>query len=243
MVWSLWSCILYLLGSCGYLALDLTGYFLTVDTWTVYVLYIVLAGIFVIEGILYAIDWCQYACCQQGSQRSIGYYKFKFLASVFHNIGSLAYLLGAIFGGNTNELQPDFLSSPRVYVCNIIGMGALVIEAILSLLGWMLRPPDNQRCHCPHGVPLWANLLNLLGGLTYLTASILSPVLVVVYSATKTQVTIQQNYIQLILIGGDGVYLIDSMLYMVLWIQDRKKHNRSNGERPIGTDARSFRFR
>jgi hypothetical protein len=207
------------------------------------VLYIVLAGIFVIEGILYALDWCQVACCQQGSHGSIGYYKFKLLASVFHNIGSLSYLLGAIFGANTTHQQPDFLSSPRVYVCNIIGMAALVIEAILSLIGWMLRPPDNQRCHCPHGVPLWANILNLLGGLVYLAASILSPVLVVVYSATKTQITIHQNYIRLLLIAGDGVYLIDSLLYMVLWIQDRKKYNASKREQPMGPDTRSIIFR
>ena len=176
------------------------------------------------------------------NQKTYGKYKFKCFASIFHIIGSVAYLLGAIFGGHIPQDQQNLLATPQLFVCNIIGMVALIIEAILTLIGWMCRLPDEKSCHCPHGVILWAHLLNILGGLIYLAVSILPPIMTAIYSATMTQTTIYQNYVKPVQIVGDGIYLIDALLYMVLWFKERKQQNEIKDKEPVGPQGRRIKF-
>ena len=223
MIWSLLSFIVYALGSAGYLVFDILALVLSMNSFIAYIVYIALAGIFVVESILHTLDWFHYACSRSKPKERMIHYVFKLTASIFHIVGSVAYLLGAIFGANTTYQQQNFLSSPQIFVCTIVGMGSLVIEAIVSIIGWMLRPPDERRCHCSHGLALWAHLFNIIGALLYLAASVLSPILAVIYSTTMNHITIQQNYIRAIQIAGDGVYLFDSFLFIILWIRERKK--------------------
>lgn len=67
-------------------------------------------------------------------------YILKCVASLFDTVGSITYQLGALFGANTTNHQPYFLSSPHIFACNLIGMASLAMEAIISFIGWMLEP-------------------------------------------------------------------------------------------------------
>jgi hypothetical protein len=240
--WAFWSIVLYILCSCGYIVFDILSIVISLDSSTLNRLYTILAAALVAEAIFYTIDWFQYVCCQEESA-GLWEYKFKFIASIFHNIGSVGYLLGAIFGENTGQNQQDLFSNPQLYIFNIIGMGALIIESIFTLIGWMLRPPNKKRCHCSPGVALWAHLLNILGGVICLVESILPLILTNLYSTKLTQTTLYLNYVRPVQIAGDGVYLIDSLLYMILWFQERKQKNKiSNDGGPSETQGRGTVF-
>jgi hypothetical protein len=235
--WAFWSIFLYLICSIGYIIIDILDYLLVISNSTLYILYIVFASVLVAEAILYTIDWAQYVFCQSKST-SIYKYKLKFFASIFHIIGSIAYLLGGIFGNSTVQNQQNLLTAPQLYVYNIVGTAALLIEAILTQLGWMFHPPDiTKTCQCPFGVALWAHVLNVVGGLIYLAASIL-PLIITAANSTLSTTTIYLNYVRPVEIAGDGVYLIDSMLYMLLWIREWKHRNKVNNDEPIEPESR-----
>lgn len=241
LVWAFWSILLYLLCSIAYIIIDILNYLLVINNSTLYMLYIVFASMLVVEAILYTIDWAQYVFCQPKSA-SICKYKLKFFASIFHNIGSVTYLLGAIFGNSTVQNQQNLLTTPLLFVFNIIGTAALLVEAILTHLGWMLLPSNTtKRCHCSHGVALWAHTLNIVGGLIYLVASIL-PLILITINSTLSTTTIYQKDVRPVQIAGDGVYLIDSTLYMVLFFQEWKQRNRANKNEPIEPESRGAVF-
>ena len=241
MVWSFLSILLYLLCSIGYLIVDVLNYVLIINNSTLYIIYIVLASVLIVEAILYTIDWAQYAFFQAKSGR-ICEYKFKFLASIFHNIGSVVYLLGGIFGNNTVQDEKNFLTNPQLYVFNIVGTAALFIEAILTLLGWIFHPLDKTKtCHCPHDVAVWAHVLNSVGALVYLVASIL-PLIIIAVNTSQSQTSVYQNYIRPIQIAGDSVYLIDAVLYMALWFKAWYQINRNDSDGPIGPETRDHVF-
>jgi hypothetical protein len=237
LAWAFWSIFLYLICSIGYIIIDILNYTLVISNSTLYILYIVLASVLVVEAIFYTIDWLQYVFCQSKST-SIYKYKLKFFASIFHIIGSIAYLLGGIFGNSTVQNQQNLLTTPQLYIYNIIGMVALVIEAILSNIDWMVHPPDIRKtCQCTCGVALWAHVLNIVAGVIYLAASIL-PLIMTAANSTLSTTTIYLNYVRPVEIAGDSVYLIDSMLYMVLWIKEWKRRNSVNNDEPVEPESR-----
>ena len=199
MFWSLLSFILYTLSSTGYLVFDILAVAISVETFVAYVVYIALAGTFVVESTLHTLDWSHYACSRSKEDYNIREYVLKSIASLFDPVGSITYQLGAIFGVNTTHHQPYFLSSPQIFACNLIGMASLPIEAIISFIGWMLRPwmmPLYTRCCTLDTYSI------LTGEPLYLAASILSRILAAVYTTTMSHIIIQQNYIGLIQISS-----------------------------------------
>jgi hypothetical protein len=90
-------------------------------------------------------------------------------------------------------------------------------------------------------VALWAHTLNIVGGLIYLVASIL-PLILITINSTLSTTTIYQKDVRPVQIAGDGVYLIDSTLYMVLFFQEWKQRNRANNNEPIEPESRGAVF-
>lgn len=239
LAWAFWSILLYLICSIGYIVIDILNYILVINNSTLYILYIVFASLLVVEAILYMIDWVQYVIGRSKS-KSIWAYKLKFLASIFHIIGSIANLLGGIFGNSTVQNQSNLLTSPQLYVYNIVGTAAFLVEALLTQLVWMVNPPDMKKaCHCTCGISLWAHLLNIIAGLIYLVASVL-PLILTAAISTLSSTTIYLNYVRPVQIAGDGVYLIDSILYMILWIKEWI--HRSNDDGPLEPESRGAVF-
>ncbi|CAF2380967.1 unnamed protein product [Rotaria sp. Silwood2] len=88
-----------------------------------------------------------------------------------------------------------FTSSSTVLICNRIGVCGFAIGAAINMI-----VPGSSILYS------WANSLNLLGSLLYVLA-------LIIISAPLTQI---------IVILGDFVYVIDSILYIICWFSDRR---------------------
>jgi hypothetical protein len=76
----------------------------------------------------------------------------------------------------------------------------------LGVYGFVIGASINMMIPGTNALSIWADFFNLLGSLFYLLATIITRI----------------PLIQLIVICGDIIYLIDSVLYLICWFQDRK---------------------
>ncbi|CAF3658902.1 unnamed protein product [Adineta steineri] len=97
----------------------------------------------------------------------------------------------------------DSTKVDTIWTLSTIGVCGFVIGAAINLM-----IPSTSYLY------IWADYFNLLGSLLYLLATII----------TRLQIS------QLIVIFGDTIYLIDSILYMLCWFQDRRLVIEQNGQ-------------
>ena len=131
--WAYWAHVLYILGMFGYLTVDTLIYVSTpLDTTRFTFAYICLAMIFIVDAILYTIDWYMYAVKLRENPEEPVHYRAEFVACIFHNLGSWFYMTGALLAVDKVRYMTSFL------VCNLIGNGAFLLEAGLVYLGWFI---------------------------------------------------------------------------------------------------------
>jgi hypothetical protein len=145
-------------------------------------IYVVLAGVFVIDS---ALQFFSIYCLGRQTEQ----YYTMIISSLFDKIGSHAYFLGALFTATA------YASRSTIWMCNFIGVLGFVIGAAINML-----VPGSTILYS------WANTLNLIASLLYL-AAIFMPLLFLS---------------QILVLTGDGVYLIDAILYMITWFPDRQ---------------------
>jgi hypothetical protein len=145
--WSYWGNVLYILGMFGYLTIDTITYLFTSfnNKLSCYI-YVFLALIFVIDAVLYTIDWYMYAVKLRDNEDEPIEHRTEFVACIFQHLGSYFYLIGALL--NFNRAQ--FIE--KVLLLNFIGIIAFLIEAGLTFLGWRIlfrrKPSANPKRGC-----------------------------------------------------------------------------------------------
>jgi hypothetical protein len=143
--WAYWANVLYILGMFGYLTIDTISYIFVSFNNTF--AYVILAVIFVIDAILYTIDWYMYAVkLRENKNEPIGY-RSEFVACIFQNLGSCFYLIGALLSFNNKTRWMD-----KIFLLNLIGIFAFLIESGFTFLGWRIslqkNPPNNPKRGC-----------------------------------------------------------------------------------------------
>ncbi len=135
-------------------------------------------------------------------------------------IGSILYLIGAaVFKTNktsTNDLSN--INNIPAFVFNIVGMLAFLAESILCFF-----MPRVSKISSKCSVEFFAHLFNLLGNITYLAANIIQPILSLIASFTTEFLNKITDMIFIIIrpieTGGDIIYVIDAVLYIIVWIK------------------------
>lgn len=178
--WSFWASLLFIFGMIGYLILDLIDYVYP-STMTRNPLYVFLAALFVINATLHLF-------LVLAMNPNVKRYRTLLGTCLLDQIGSYAYLLGAIF------FTLDALSADLIWLCNTIGVAAFVLAATV-----------NMTISGGSHTSIWADHLNFLGSLFYLLAVVV------------TQVPLTK----IIVLFGDSVYLICSILYFLCWFEER----------------------
>ncbi|CAF1280107.1 unnamed protein product [Didymodactylos carnosus] len=254
--------ILYILGSVGYLIIDIVGIVNTtsVDTTIVFAIYVGLAGLFVVDAILYLLDWYYNNVFRRKDKTSR--HIIQLLASIASLVGSIVYLAGAITkpktaftstSANTLYSTSDLaLSNLTAFILNVGGMALFLVEALLQLLNWgkYFKSSDAEKkvsekkisekkscccgCNCK-SIELWAIILNILASIIYLIAHVAQPVVIVISGYTSLTVSqianIAFTVIRPIQVVGDACYLADAILYTVVWLRDKlNKKNQVNIE-------------
>ncbi|CAF0866775.1 unnamed protein product [Didymodactylos carnosus] len=226
--WNYWANIVYILGSIGYMFMNLFCLVFCINkfVYASFVLYVILAILFVIDAILYTIDWYTYAVLLRKSKNIPINYKAEFTACIFQILGSYCYLLGAILAENKTKYMPKILA------LNVAGIFSLVLEATFTIVGWQITLKNktyfNRGC-CAQDIYLWAHVLNLTADLIYLLATIIAVLRfqmdLIRYPAT----------VQLLQIIGDIVYVVDSLLYMRCYMREKdvleEKRAKENNEK------------
>ncbi|CAF1326312.1 unnamed protein product [Adineta steineri] len=215
LLWSYWANIIYIIGMIGYLTIDTINYtYISFNNTLSYIIYIFLSILFVIDAVLYTIDWYIYAVKLRKSKNESIQYRSEFFACIFQNLGSYFYLIGALLLFDKNRLFKTIL------LFNFIGIISFLIESCLTSIGWTItfrrKPLTNPKngCHIQN-VYIWAHMLNIIGNLIYLCAIILA------YNFYQTSKIMNSNSIVLIQIFGDLIYLIDAYLYLECWQRDK----------------------
>lgn len=182
--WSFWANVVFTLGMIGYLVIDGLDYMnpnaLSLSLFNS--IYVVLAAVFIFDSSAQLFSIYK---TPSSTQR----YYVMVVSCVFDAIGSDAYFLGALFEATA------FTTSKTVWLFNTVGVCGFVIGAAINML--------------TRGSSIfysWANILNLLGALLYLLATIIT-----IVPATN-----------IIIIIGDVVYIIDAVLYIICWFSDRQ---------------------
>ncbi|CAF1149243.1 unnamed protein product [Adineta steineri] len=211
--------ILYAFGSLGYLTVNIVNLIDrdTVNSTATYVILILLAILFVIDALLYTADWIE----QRATKK-----RRELIGCILNVVGSLLYLIGAtVFKNNTTTTTTttsttDFSSVTDIpaFVFNILGMLAFLAESILS---FFMPRVSKKPSKC--SIEFFAHLLNLIGNLTYLTAHIVQPIISFIASFTTSSLNQLTDFIFIIIrpiqIGGDIIYTIDAILYIIVWIK------------------------
>ena len=145
--WAYWAHVLYVLGMFGYLTLDTLIYVSTsLDTTRFTFAYACLALLFVIDAVLYTIDWYMYAVKYRENLQEPVHYRAEFVACISLNLGSWFYMTGALLAVDTDRYMTSFL------LCNFIGNTAFLLEAGLVYLGWLVSMkrtlPPSLRTSC-----------------------------------------------------------------------------------------------
>ncbi|UJR30762.1 hypothetical protein I4U23_018282 [Adineta vaga] len=215
--WGYWANLVYIIGMIGYLTIDTISYnYTSLNNTFSFIIYLSLAILFVIDALLYTIDWYIYAVKLRKSTNESIQYRSEFFACIFQNLGSYFYLIGAI-------LSFDKLRwINKILLFNLIGIFSFLIESIFTLLGWLIIFRRNSQSHpkksCTiQNVYIWAHTFNIIGNFVYLCAIILA------YDCYKNHKIISSNTVLLIQIFGDLVYLFDAYLYHECWQRDADK--------------------
>lgn len=168
----------------GYLFMDTLDYrhLNLFNSFLTNIIYIILASLFVINS---TIQFFVIYYMNKNIQR----YYTMILSCIFDKIGSYAYFFGAIF------TTIDITKTNTIWTFNTLGVWAFVIGATINLM-----IPGMST------LAVWADYLNLLGSLFYLSAILITRI----------------SLIPILIILGDIIYLIDSFLYMICWFQERK---------------------
>ncbi|CAF0896164.1 unnamed protein product [Rotaria sordida] len=205
--------IIYALGSLGYLVINIVNLINrnTVESPVTYIILIILASIFVIDALLYTIDWFE--------QRTIKKRR-ELIACILNVIGSILYLIGATVFKNqkTSTNESINLNDIPTFIFNIVGMLAFLGESILNFFAPRV---SKQTSKC--SIEFFAHLLNFIGNLTYLIAHIVQPIISFIASFTTESFNKITDLIYIIIrpiqIGGDFIYIIDAILYIIVWIK------------------------
>jgi hypothetical protein len=205
--------ILYVLGSLGYLAINIVNLIdrSTVELPVTYIFLVILAILFVIDALLYTADWIE----QRTTKK-----RLELAGCILNVVGSILYLIGATVFQNMTASTNDSsdLSEVPSFVFNIVGMLAFLAESIL-----MFFTPRVSKKPSKCSVEFFAHLLNLFGNITYLSAHIVQPIITFIASFTTDSLNQITNMIFLIIrpiqIGGDIIYTIDAILYIIVWIK------------------------
>ncbi|CAF3412331.1 unnamed protein product [Rotaria socialis] len=152
--WSFLANVIYLIGMIGYFLMDVFDYVHpnAINLSLSSCIYVVLAGIFVIDANLQTLS------VYNTSRNAYRYYAMV-LSSIFDQVGSQAYFIGALF------MATALTNSNTITICNEVGVSAFVAAAAINML-----VPGSHILH------LWANSLNLLGSLCYVLAIIITNV-------------------------------------------------------------------
>lgn len=205
--------ILYVLGSLGYLAINITNLIdrNTVESSATYIILILLAILFVIDALLYTADWIEQRTTKK--QREL-------IGCILNIVGSILYLIGATVFKNQKTSTNDVTNVTNIpaFVFNIAGMLAFLAESILDFFAPRVSK-KSSKC----SVEFFAHLLNLLGNITYLVAHIVQPIVSFIASFTTDLLNNITDFIFIIIrpiqIGGDVIYTIDAILYIIVWIK------------------------
>ncbi|CAF1055373.1 unnamed protein product [Adineta ricciae] len=213
--WGYWANIVYIIGMIGYLTIDIISYTSTkFDNALSFLIYLLLAILFVLDASLYTVDWYVYAMKFPASegQKSIQY-PSEFFACIFQNLGSYFYLFGAVLSCDKTRWIN------HIFLLNFLGILCFLIESILVLLGWFiifgkkLSHYSKDRCTF-RNLYVWAHAFNILGNLVYLCAILFA------YNCYRNYKILNSDTALLIQILGDLVYLFDAYLYHECWKRD-----------------------
>ncbi len=184
LLWSFWSNILFIVGMVGYVLMDGFDYKSpnTLSRSLAASIYVILAGVFVVSSIFQLLSIYY-------MHSSTPRYYIMTASCIFDKVGSDFYFIGALLAAAA------FTNSNTIWTINLIGLCGFAIGAVINML---VRGPSI--------LSSWANILNLLGSLTYLLA----------FFITLSPLT------QIIVIIGDVIYLIDAILYTICWFSDRQ---------------------
>lgn len=206
--------IIYALGSLGYLAINTFNliYPAGIHSQVTYIILVSLASIFVLDALLYTFDWIE--------QRQTKNYK-ELIACLFNILGSVLYLIGTITLANTKpsiSMNSVNLNDIPMFVFSIVGILSFLIESILNFF-----TPRVSKTTSKCSIEFFAHLLNLFGNITYLVAHIIQPIIAFIASFTTEYLNKLTDLIYIIIrpiqIGGDIIYTIDAILYMIVWIK------------------------
>ncbi|CAF0985022.1 unnamed protein product [Rotaria magnacalcarata] len=152
--WSFWANVIYLIGMIGYFLMDVFNYIRpnVINLSLSSSIYAILAGIFVIDTTL------QIFSVYNISRNAHRYYAMV-LSSIFDQVGSHVYFLGALFTATA------LTNSTTIAICNGVGAANFAMGAAINMLA-----PGSGVVH------LLANSLNLLGSLCYVLAIFLTNV-------------------------------------------------------------------
>ena len=181
--WSFWANLLFIFGMIGYLMMDLIDYVYPITNASSMrnPLYVFLAALFVINATLHLF-------LVLSMNPHVKRYRTLLCTCFLDQLGSYAYLLGAIF------FTLDALSANLIWLCNTIGVAAFVLAATV-----------NMTISGASHTSIWADHLNFLGSLFYLLAVVVT----------------QLPLTKIIVLFGDSVYLICSILYFFCWFEER----------------------
>ena len=133
LVWAYWANIIYLIGMLGYCTVDTTNYvLLTFDRTVSNVVYLFLASLFVVDAILYSIDWFVYAVKLRAQPDEPIKYRCEFVACIFQHLGSCLYFIAAILAFDSGRW------AERILVINFLGVVAFLVESLLTFAGWLV---------------------------------------------------------------------------------------------------------
>ena len=205
--------ILYALGSLGYLTINIVNLIdrQTIESLVTYIILVILAIVFIIDALLYTADWIE--------QRTTKTWR-ELIACLLNIIGSILYLIGATVFRNEKTSTSNLTNIGNIpaFVFNILGMLAYLAESILA---FFTPRVSKKRSKC--SVEFFAQILNLLGNVTYLCAHIIQPIISFLASFTTDALNRITDLVFLIIrpiqIGGDVIYTIDAILYFIVWIQ------------------------
>ena len=168
--WSFWNQVVFVVGMAGYSTIDTIQFRKpdAINPTLVLLIYIVLAGIFVLDSIL---QLCMVYHLGTKNLR----YSIVLFSTIFDLMGSTTYLLGAIFAA------VPMVSADLVWVFNTVGILAFLIGAFINM--W-----DDRLCK----LSLWANALNLIG------ASLLTLTIIITTTPWVQYITLSSDYLYLI---------------------------------------------
>lgn len=146
LLWAYWANMIYLFGMIGYLIIDtLSPMILSTHFTLVSSIYLILTIVFIVDALLYTIDWYFYAVRLRKSPDDPIEYRCEFVACLFQNFGSFFYFLGALFAfGKTNWIE-------RSLLMNLFGILAFLIESLLTLIGWSIVYHRSELVHPDYG--------------------------------------------------------------------------------------------